>query len=107
MSDHSTISQSTKNSTGEGLGGLVFHILVVALPREGGLVVALPPGLERHRAGLAVRGVGDRALVGLPHQGEGGRQVWVRGHLGIQGSDPQTFGASFTPLKELTNYSKI
>ena len=34
-------------------------------------------GLERDRAGLDLRGVGDRALVGLQDQGEGGGQIWV------------------------------
>ena len=36
-------------------------------------------GLERDRAGLDLRGVGDRALVGLQDQGEGGGQIWVGG----------------------------
>ena len=36
-------------------------------------------GLERDRAGLDLRGVGDRALVGLQDQGEGGREIWVSG----------------------------
>ena len=36
-------------------------------------------GLERDRTGLDLRGVGDRALVGLQDQGEGGGQIWVGG----------------------------
>ena len=48
-------------------------------------------GLERDRAGLDLRGVGDRALVGLQDQGEGGRQIWVGGiELGV-GVPPITY----------------
>ena len=39
----------------------------------------LVTGLERDWAGLDLRGVGDRALVGLQDQGEGGGQIWVGG----------------------------